>query len=95
MPPRVLAANAPVGVGAGRTRAPYQSLLFRALWRFMGPVISSILNEPNPDLLPQSFENVLHFLLAVVEGVVRGDLGDRNLPSCLCNVLFRYTFALQ
>lgn len=48
-----------------------------------------------PDLLPQSCKNFLHFFLAVVEGVVRGDLWDRNLPSYLCNVFFRYAFALQ
>jgi hypothetical protein len=48
-----------------------------------------------PDLLPQSCKNFLHFFLAGVEGVVRGDLWDRNLPSYLCNVFFRYAFALQ
>jgi hypothetical protein len=62
---------------------------------FYGPGISSYSTNATPDLLPQNSKNFLHFLLAVVEGVVRGDLWDRNLTSCLCNVFFRYTFALQ
>jgi len=49
------------------------------------------------NLLAQSFKDFLQFLLVVGGyGEVRGsDLWDRNLPSCLCNVFFRYTVALQ
>jgi 4-alpha-glucanotransferase len=50
-----------------------------------------------PNLLAQSFNNFRQFLLVVGGyGEVRGnDLWDRNLPNCLCNVFFRYAFALQ